>query len=288
MAPMNPALSARLHAAAEANALYATLDLAAYGPRTLHELGPSGAKSVCLFSGLMVDDGEDVSPWLLPVCGTALQRELAIANLWRLSQQAPGVTWIESPLSLADLALRLHRRVEVKLPHGVEAILRSYDPRVLQELHGCLCAEHRGTYFALGTAWHYLDRDDRMQCVALATAPAADPLQAPLSLAQAEETALAEVSEADQAALQVRAHLDLAGIAIGNADLHRLSRRTVQELGALGRETLADRVSLLVIAAHAGTGFFDQPGWQQARAELAHGRLGWEAAMDLLAAGGPA
>jgi hypothetical protein len=108
-----------------------------------------------------------------------------------------SVVMLTSPLDMASLRHRLATRLDARLSENMEAMLRFYDPRVLESLFRILPAEQARTFFSPAQSWAYVDRAGKLVSVATAF-DENENFCAPLVLGETEEFALLEACEIDQ------------------------------------------------------------------------------------------
>lgn len=108
-----------------------------------------------------------------------------------------AVVILTSPLEMATLRDRLAARLDIRLPENMEAMLRFFDPRVLESLLTILPAVQAGTFFSPADSWRYVDRTGTLANVVTAF-DVVDAFSAPLVLSKEQEFALLEACEIDQ------------------------------------------------------------------------------------------
>ena len=138
--------------------LYALVDGAHY--QTLRgECLQSQAGLYALFSGTPDAVLAHAGPWLVDV--DQVEQTLT-ADLGRLEQQAPAVTWLIAVQDLQGLAQLLQLNIDMQLPNGRVAMLRFWDPRVLVSLAEVLGPEQSAAFFAHIHEWHLLHNQKRV------------------------------------------------------------------------------------------------------------------------------
>jgi hypothetical protein len=108
-----------------------------------------------------------------------------------------AVVILTSPLEMATLRDRLAARLDIRLSENMEAMLRFYDPRVLESLLKILPAGQARTFFSPADSWRYVDRTGKLASVITAF-DAVDNFSTPLVLSERHEFALLEACEVDQ------------------------------------------------------------------------------------------
>jgi hypothetical protein len=129
------------------------------------------------------------------------------------------VTMLSSPLGLEPLKSRLAARLNVRLSEDMEAMLRFFDPRVLEGLIKILSAEQAKEFFSPASAWRYVDRTGNL--VEIATNfHIQEILSTPLVLSQQQEFALIDASEIDQVIDLLRSNLPKLTAALPLSELY--------------------------------------------------------------------
>lgn len=73
--------------------------------------------------------------------------------------------WLEADLTLQALALTLKANMVQPIPNGRRALIRLYDPRVLQHLHVLLSEEQLAALISPVTRWTYSDWNRELQTI---------------------------------------------------------------------------------------------------------------------------
>lgn len=218
---------------------------------------PPGA--INLFQNAGTTDASAVAPWLLPVEPSV--RDKWLSRSYRLATEVPAVTWLYSDLTTPELAQRLARRLDVTLGDGTQLMLRFFDPRILDELNGCLNKDLAAQYFSIGTRWAYLNRDLSLQHITSNSPTTDDPLRTPIMLGNTEEQALVLASEAGQTLKETLQRWPDDLFTRPAQARFDLSKQACTEGDALGLTSLADKVCLLMLAAGEADGYFVSPQW---------------------------
>lgn len=110
-------------------------------------------------------DRYDATPHLFEVMGPNHYRPFA-RQLWRMEASHGALTLLVSPLALPELATRLKRRMDAKLPDGVDCINRFFDGRITPHLYVCLSDEQRLAFFSVAEQWVVVRHDFEWQPLA--------------------------------------------------------------------------------------------------------------------------
>jgi hypothetical protein len=109
-----------------------------------------------LFAGMPEQDAQSAGPFLLQLNPFETTHEARISWLIKAQILAPCVTWIWSEAIPSVLHRHLQQQLIAKLPDGNEALLRFYDPRVLQQLLTTLFnTEQKKALLGPIVRWHW-------------------------------------------------------------------------------------------------------------------------------------
>jgi hypothetical protein len=104
---------------------------------------------------------------------------------------------LASPEPIDIVKKRLTDRLDVKLSEGMEAMLRFYDPRILEQLSKIMSPHQAERFFSPGCKWWYVNRGGKLAEVASSFRLGDEPYS-PLSLSQDQEEALLNALEPDR------------------------------------------------------------------------------------------
>lgn len=104
---------------------------------------------------------------------------------------------LASPQSIDIVKKRLIARLDVKLSEGMDAILRFYDPRIIEQLSKILSSQQCGKFFSPGHQWWYVNRKGELADVA-SEFRVVDEVDSQLFLSQYQEEALLDALEPDR------------------------------------------------------------------------------------------
>ena len=225
---------------------------------------------VRLFDGLLADRSADPSVFLVwlneGVSLRALVRQLA-----GLAKYSGGATVLDTSLSRMELAGRLTRRLDARLPNGKEFIARFYDGRVLPLLHNVMTGAQRASFFALGRSWWYVMPERRWAKIDLLEEDV-DPYVPPLALDDPQRRQLMN----DSYPYTLIDHFNLTDpgliARVSPADQYRFLRDTMRMAASYG---VRDGQHLHMVCTWAlllGEDFHQEPAWQQRLRDLGAGR----------------
>lgn len=192
------AVAEELHAAHPTSNLYFLLDHA--GMPGLHRrLRDSAVPWSSLFDGSNEANALQVAPFLVLAGSEGRLRMFRDLFMWigEHGTYSSSVVMLTSPLDLATLCKRLAPRLDLRLSENMEAMLRFFDPRVLESLLRILPTEQAQMFFSPAESWRYVDRTGKLVSVTTAF-DAQDNFVAPLVLGQQQEFALLDACEIDQ------------------------------------------------------------------------------------------
>lgn len=108
-----------------------------------------------------------------------------------------SVSILSSVLSTATLSERLVARLHVKISENMDAMLRFFDPRILESLTKVLTSKQADEFFSPVKIWRYLNRTGEMKRIDT-NFSLIENISSPLIIGQNQEFALLEASEVDQ------------------------------------------------------------------------------------------
>lgn len=192
------AVTEALLAARPMSSVYFLLDHA--GMPGLHRrLRGSTVTWSSLFEGSQEANAVQVAPFLVLAGSEGRLRMFRDMFRWigENGTYSSSVVMLTSPLDMATLRHRLATRLDLKLSQDMEAMLRFYDPRVLESLFKILPAGQAEAFFSPAESWAYVDRSGKLVSVATVF-DANQNFNVPLVLGEKEEFALLEACEIDQ------------------------------------------------------------------------------------------
>jgi Domain of unknown function (DUF4123) len=106
-----------------------------------------------LFQGTQDEPLAHAGPWLFDLEG--VQAEL-MAQLEKLEQSKPAVSWLFASADMHGLAQLLQLRLNLQLPDGQISLLRFYDPRVLYGICNSFTPEQMTQLCEHIEQWHFM------------------------------------------------------------------------------------------------------------------------------------
>ncbi|PJJ98615.1 hypothetical protein CO641_08415 [Lysobacteraceae bacterium NML91-0213] len=225
---------------------------------------------VRLFDGLLADRSADTSVFLVSLNGGRSLRSL-FRQLAGPARYSGGATVLDTSLSRAELAQRLTRRLDARLPNGKEFIARFYDGRVLPLLHSVMTDEQRASFFALGRSWWYVMPERRWGKIDLLEEDV-DPYVPPLALDDPQRRQLMN----DSYPYTLIDHFNLTDpgliARVSPDDRYRFLRDTMRMAAGYG---VRDGQHLHMVCTWAlllGEDFHEEAAWRQRLRDLGAGR----------------
>ena len=116
-----------------------------------------------------------------------------------------SVIALSSPLQIEVMMRRLAMRLDIKLSNDMDAMLRFFDPRILEGLINVLSAKQLSSFLSVAEAWQFPDRNGNLVKID-STIAVEDNCLLPLELTQEQEFRLVDLSETDQVLNVIRAN----------------------------------------------------------------------------------
>jgi len=133
--------------------LYALVDGFQYQKHTGSQIGSQPEITCALFAGTKDEPLAHAGPWLIDLARASAPQ---VATLAGLEAALPSVVWLITGTDIGTLAARLRPKLDARLPDGTRALLRFWDPRVLDSLCRSLARETRREFFGNVQEWDYM------------------------------------------------------------------------------------------------------------------------------------
>jgi hypothetical protein len=130
--------------------------------RTIKSKNLLGLGRVALFGEAIAPDRYDATPHLFEIEEPSNYATF-VRQLSKIEATQGAITCLRSPLELPELATRLKRRLDAKLPDDVDCVNRFFDGRIAPHLHACLSDEQRAVFFSVAEQWVVVGHDYEWQ-----------------------------------------------------------------------------------------------------------------------------
>jgi hypothetical protein len=241
-----------------------------------------------LLTQQVVNDWRDcASPLLLPLpAGTWKSSTLAVWKSFGASwRYANALTYLETGLQPSELTGALAARLHVKLPQGVDAMLRYFDNRVMTALPTVLDPGQRRALFRPAQRWLHADRSGNVCAIHGDNARDEPQDLYSLTLNDAQEAALLDVTAADAVIdqLLVQSHPKLLTMRPDQQHL-AISAALVRavQYGLTGNP---DQVAYCNLALTYGPDFEHQEPWKALLMRASAGQVTFSEGLRHVAAG---
>lgn len=162
-------------------------------------------------------------------------------------QYASAVIMLASPETPASIRSRLEARLNAKLSEDMDAMLRFFDPRVLEQLQKVLSVEQARLFFSPAEKWWYVDRSGKFVGHDAEFDPV-EKFELPLALSEDQEFQLLEASEPDQVLGVLREN---ASFLVSSLPLHTQYQYVVRQIQAARELGLSSTVDFVLYSAAA-------------------------------------
>ncbi|MGG1944548.1 DUF4123 domain-containing protein [Trinickia sp. NRRL B-1857] len=234
--------------------LYCLLDSTVYAAASTDEMGKSygdlaaeliGAKAEPLFAYAFNDARADASPLLVSI--PALEGDLA-AQIAALAVRYHLASWVWSPLSRQVLAQHFARFIRAEFG-ATAAILRPYDPRIMEDTIACFDFGRQAALWRPLSAWSYLDEDDVLKQLQRPVWEPASELSCPLRLDRNEQDRFEGLANRIALAGYIEAHGPSIMESLTSAERKAFCIQQLEIGERLGKRSMGD---LFIVAALSG------------------------------------
>ena len=229
-----------------------------------------------LFDGTMEEGQTDVAPYLVETADSSTCGMLLKSLSGLLSHGALSV--FATPLPRPELATRLRRRLDARLPDGFDCINRFFDGRVAPHLHACLRDNQRSVFFSTCDEWWVISHEHRWQSLACNFAND-DPFQARLELDEKQQAYMIDslypyaviehFRETDEELLDT----------VPPQERYAFFRRALVVATQYGIDGGPPAILFCTLALTRGADFHLQPDWQPVLQRVKHGEISLAQAM---------
>lgn len=232
-------------------------------PGLRQKLSETSTAWVSLFDETKEIGALDLAPVLI-LAGS--NRYVQIANgllewIGRKSTYTSTTIILSSPLPIDLMRKRLKARLDVRLSEDMDAMLRYFDPRVLENLGRVLTVEQSSAFFNLAQAWWYIDRVGQLSKID-SEFHLEDDFSPPLVLTQTQEFDLIELSETDQALYLIKKKFPLALAHLPPHGQYIFLQQKVEAAKKLGLDSVLKYVLYIVVPILEEENFVNTSNWQ--------------------------
>jgi hypothetical protein len=238
-------------------------------PGLHRQLLRSPVEWVSLFDFTKEESALAVAPILILAAANGILRAPRSLFEWieRKGTYTSTTIMLTSPLDIGTMKNRLVTRLDVRLSENMEAMLRFFDPRVLESLIRVLSAEQVNQFFSVAQAWAYMDRAGIPKKIAAAFGEH-ELLSAPMMLDQKQEFALLEASEVDQVLDLLRSNLPELMEKLSLPDQYILINRQLVTAKQEGLDSVLEFAIYAMTILSKGEAIKNGQGWRSFLAKL--------------------
>ena len=201
-----------------------------------------------------------VAPILVLICAT--KRVIASRSLleWIAKKGAfsSSITIIASPLKINEIRKRLSARLDVRLSDNMEAMLRFFDPRVLESLIKIMPETQKSEFLGLAESWAYVDRAGNLIEISI-NFNAREDFLTPFVISRQQEYDLIEASEIDQVLDLLRSNFPGHLASIKESEQYAFVSSQVESARRLGCDSVLQFSIYASQMLLEGEGFVESP-----------------------------
>jgi Domain of unknown function (DUF4123) len=213
----------------------------------------------------------NATPHLLAVTGPSAFSSLRRNWLERNTSHG-ALSWLVSPLPLAELARRLRARLDARLPDQFDCVNRYFDARVTPHLHDCLSPTQREVFFSVCRQWWVVDHTQRWHSLAC-NFSAHDSFEPPLTLDDRQQAHLIDACY-PYAVIEHFEQTDAELLdEVPASERYAFTRATLRAAAEYGIDGGATAILFCTLALTRGPNFYDEPQWKAALAQVKSGTL---------------
>lgn len=260
--------------------LYALVDHAGI-PGLARRLTKMDAEWVSLFEGSRDAGALEVAPILFPVYEDENKNGWKALFDWisEIGQYSTSVLLMVSPLPMRELASRLARRLDAKLPDAIEIFLRYFDTRIFEQLLVTLAQDQRASFLGIANCWWFLDRSGEIRQVA-ATLLEENLAFVPLKFTQEQQDELLDACEPDQIAALLQEFVPHEFNNLAPENRHYFIIRQMEIARNFGI-TLTHEIALFcALTLMHGEDFTNEERWSQIMSSVQAGKISLTIAVE--------
>lgn len=238
-------------------------------PGLSSQLSMSAIERKNLFEATAIRVPMSVAPVLVPVgdCSTIHSHASLFKWVVKNGNFSSAVVMFSSCESVDVVMKRLMFRLDIALSDNTSALLRFYDPRILESLVKILTVEQAKNFFSLASQWWYIDRCGGLQQIG-SNFFACQEAEMPLRLSAAQEFSLVDSTEPDRVLLALRQNAPHLIANISLAEQYNFAVNSIRSAMGYGLESTTDYVLYSVLSLIYGTEFAVRHEWQSVLAKV--------------------
>ena len=182
-----------------------------------------------------------------------------------------AVVMFASPESLDVVLKRLVVRLDVVLSDNMNALLRFYDPRILETLVETLSSEQAENFFGLASRWWYIDRTGKLLQIDSVFQTRKEK-EMPLRLSATQEFSLIDATEPDRVLSILRQNVPRLTANIPLAEQYGFAKKGIDSAVKCGLRSTPDYVLYCALILAHGVDFSNKPDWQAVFADVRSGQ----------------
>jgi hypothetical protein len=233
------------------------------------QLSRNSVEWVSLFDFTKEESALAVAPILVQAGANGIVRAPRSLFEWieRNGTYTSSTIMLTSPLDIGTMKNRLVTRLDVRLSEEMEAMLRFFDPRVLESLTRILSVEQVNQFFSVAQEWEYMDRAGIPKKITAAFREL-ELLSAPMTLDQKQEFALLEASEVDQVLDLLRSNLPELMEKLSWPDQYTFISRQLVTAKQEGLDSVLELAVYAMMILSKGEAVKNGPSWRSFLAKL--------------------
>lgn len=229
----------------------------------------SSAQWLSLFSGTKESDALAVAPILVMAGSKGHLRASRTLCEWisKNGTYTSSVILLSSPLQMDCMRRRLSVRLNVRLSENMEAMLRFFDPRVLESLVMVFSDEQGKQFFGLADELRYIDREGKVAVIGSHFGHK-EEFVSPLVLTQEQEDALLRASEIDQVLDLLGSNLPQTMAKLPLSEQYRFVRQQIHRAKESELRAIWEMAFFATIVLSKGEKFVESENWSRILASL--------------------
>lgn len=229
-------------------------------------------RSVPIYGTELSPDRIDATPHLLQMDGAPAFRLLLESRGAEEVRFPGGISGLVSPLALDELAHRLLRRTDARLPDQFDCVNRYFDGRVTPHLHEALTAPQREAFFSVASQWWVVGPTHQWLALPCRHAPV-DTHVPPLVLDERQQARLIDACYP----YAVIEHFETTDAELLDTvpppQRYDFFAKALRAAAAYRIDGGASAILFCTLAMTRGPDFHQQPAWQDALQRVGRGEI---------------